>query len=69
MDEDDKHETFGEKIYEYVSANYKENPGKITGMILESFKKDYAALNNVIANGKIVDKINEAIEVLKKHGN
>jgi len=70
MDDEDKHETFGEKIYEYVQTYLpNENPGKITGMILESFKNNYAALNSVIANGKIVDKINEAIEVLKKHNN
>lgn len=70
MDEEDKHETFGEKIYEYVQTNLpSENPGKITGMILESFKNNYSALNSVIASGKIVDKIKEAIEVLKKHNN
>jgi len=70
MSDEDRHETFGEKIYEYVQTYLpNENPGKITGMILESFKNNYSALNSVIANGKIVEKINEAITVLKKHTN
>lgn len=68
LGDDEKHEMLGEKIYDFVSENFKEeNAGKITGMILESFKESLDKLNTVIEKGEINEKIKEAIDVLKKH--
>ena len=68
MSDEEKHEILGEKIYDFVSTSFEDaNAGKITGMILESFKTSLDKLNAVIEKGEINEKINEAIEVLKKH--
>ena len=68
MSDEEKHEMLGEKIYDFVEESFKEeNTGKITGMILESFKESLNKLNAVIEKGEINEKIKEAIEVLKKY--
>lgn len=70
MVDDDKREQFGEKIYNYIEKRYPGiNVGKITGMVLESYKNNYDTLNLIIENHTIYDKINEAINVFKSHEN
>lgn len=64
LSEEDIHEMLGERIYNYICEIYPDvNPGKITGMILKTYKENYNALNRVINNGSIDLKIDEAIQV------
>lgn len=68
LSEEDIHEMLGERIYNYIYEVYPDvNPGQITGMILESYKENYNALNKVINNGSIDLKIDEAIQVFNSN--
>ena len=64
---DDAIEEIGTRIFEYIEkTENKKLAGKITGMILESHKKDHNVINELLKNDKIFEKINEAVTLLNK---
>eukprot|EP01107_Rhizomastix_libera_P010785 TRINITY_DN28111_c0_g1_i1.p1 TRINITY_DN28111_c0_g1~~TRINITY_DN28111_c0_g1_i1.p1 ORF type:complete len:550 (-),score=165.46 TRINITY_DN28111_c0_g1_i1:92-1741(-) len=68
MSNQDQREALGESIYGYIDEHHSDvNAGKITGMVLESTQGNFEALNELLRNGGILGKINEAIAVFKEH--
>lgn len=57
----------GEAIYNDIMPNYKENTGKITGMMLEM--PDSEIIQLLKDKSLVIAKANEALAVLKEHFN